>query len=155
MLLLLGLYTTIIPTIKEFLKSPELSEFMLLAVFGLGCLTGLILFSRFVSAAFERYQDLTIALLSGFMLGSLNKIWPWRNPVLLLDKETNALLEVNSTNYPEYNLMSENIKVLKEQNVFPSSYFYEARTLLVVAAFIFGLLLIFLLSKLDLDTKSE
>ena len=155
MLLLLGLYTTIIPTIKEFLKSPELSEFLLLAVFGLGCLTGLTLFSRLVSAAFEKYHDLTIALLSGFMLGSLNKIWPWRNPQILLDKETNAFLDVSSANYSEYNLLSENIKVLKEQNVFPSTYYYEPRTILVIAAFIVGILLIYFLSKLNLNSPSE
>jgi len=155
MLLLMGLYTTIIPTMKEFLQSPELSEFILLAVFGLGCLTGLTLFSRLVSAAFEKYHDPTIALMSGFMFGSLNKIWPWRNPQTLLDKETGAFIDVDSSNYGNYDLLSENIKIVKESNVFPSSYFYDARSTMVLLAFLVGLFLIYLLYKTDLMSKSN
>ena len=37
---------------------------------------------------FHHKKDLTLATLTGIMLGSLNKIWPWRNPLILLDKET-------------------------------------------------------------------
>jgi len=155
MLLLMGLYTIIIPTLKNFLKSPDMSEFTLLAVFGLGCLTGLTLFSRLVSAAFEKFQNHTIALLSGFMLGSLNKIWPWRNPKTLLDKDTSEMMAVTVANYDNYNLLDDNIKVLQEQNVFPSSYYYEPRSVLVVIAFFVGLALIYLLYKSDVMSKNK
>ena len=93
-LLIMGLYSLVIPTLRDFLSSPELSEFKVIVVFALGCLTGLLLFSKFVSAAFKNYKHSTIALLSGFMLGSLNKIWPWRNPVSYLDKSSMAILDV-------------------------------------------------------------
>lgn len=155
MLLLMGLYTTIIPTLKSFLKSPELSEFILLAVFGLGCLTGLMVFSRLISAAFSKFQNATIALLSGFMLGSLNKIWPWRNPTRLLDKDSASFIDVNSANINNYDLLGEAIKIVKEQNVLPGEYFFDARTVPVIIAFLIGLLAIFLLHKSGVMNKAK
>jgi len=155
MLLLMGLYTTIIPTLKSFLKSPELSEFILLAVFGLGCLTGLMVFSRIISAAFARYQNATIALLSGFMLGSLNKIWPWRNPTRLLDKESTNFIDITSANVGNYDLLKDSIKIVKEKNVFPGEYFFEARTIPVILAFFMGLLAIYLLHKSGVMNKAK
>lgn len=144
-LLLLGLYTIIIPTIKSFLKSPELSEFMMLGVFGLGCLTGLIVFSRIVSAAFEKFHDGTIAIMSGFMLGSLNKIWPWRNPELVLNKDTGAKTIIDANNISSFNASEEAIKILDEANVMPEGYYGNPRVGLVLAAFVIGLILIYLL----------
>ncbi len=150
-LLLMGLYTTIIPTLKNFLKTQDLSDFILLAVFGMGCLTGLLGFSRLVSAAFEKYHDATIAVLSGFMLGSLNKIWPWRNPVTILNKDKASFISLDKTSISDYDLLDDGIKIVKEDNVFPSDYFFEPRILLVMLAFLLGLFLIFLLSRSNLS----
>jgi putative membrane protein len=50
-------------------------------VFITGCLAGLLTFSRILSWVLSKYHSITIALLGGFMLGSLNKVWPWRQPV--------------------------------------------------------------------------
>lgn len=47
-------------------------------VFALGCLTGLLSFARLISWLLNRYYNLAVALLAGFMIGSLNKIWPWK-----------------------------------------------------------------------------
>jgi len=149
MLLIMGLYTSIIPTVKNFLSSPELSEFMLLAVFGLGCLTGLLVFSRIVSAAFERYHDGTIALLSGFMLGSLNKIWPWRNPSTILNKETGQLETLAYNELATVDFQSETLKIVSETNVLPSTYYSDPMSIGVALACIVGLLAVFLLSKAD------
>jgi len=148
MLLIMGLYTTIIPMLKSFLTSPNISDFMLLAVFGLGCLTGLVVFSRVISAAFEKYYNPTIALLSGFMLGSLNKIWPWRNPSQLLDKDSGTFISVNGESINNYDLKSETIKIVQESNVMPSEYFYDDRLPFVVVAFVFGLVAVFLVSRI-------
>ncbi|MTI31158.1 DUF368 domain-containing protein [Xanthovirga aplysinae] len=52
-----------------------------LLTFAAGCVVGLLSFSRLVSWLLNRYHKLTIAVLSGFMLGSLNKIWPWKETV--------------------------------------------------------------------------
>lgn len=153
MLLIMGLYTTIIPTLKSFLKSPELSEFVLLAVFGLGILTGLVVFSRIVSAAFEKYHDRTIAILSGFMLGSLNKIWPWRNPALILDKDSQKFIELNRTTVHDYDLLSEDIKIVSETNVFPSEYFFDDRLIFVIPALLTGIFLMYGLHRSGLMKK--
>lgn len=141
-LLLLGLYTVIVPTIKTFLESPSLSEFILLAVFGLGCITGLVLFSRIVSKAFEKYHDTTIALMCGFMLGSLNKIWPWRNVTSIMNKENGIVTAIESNQLGDFDLKADNIKIYTETNVLPSDYFSDPQVGLVIAGFVVGILLI-------------
>lgn len=70
-LLLLGMYAPVMGAIKEL-------DLLLLAVFGLGCGIGLLSFSRVLSWMFDHYHHITLALLGGFMLGSLNKVWPWK-----------------------------------------------------------------------------
>lgn len=70
-LLLLGMYSHVIGAIKGF-------DIGILMIFAAGCVTGLLLFSRFLSWLLARYHEATMALLTGFMLGSLNKVWPWK-----------------------------------------------------------------------------
>lgn len=53
-------------------------DFAVIAVFGIGCIIGLLTFARGVSWLLKRYHDIAIGLLSGFMIGSLNKVWPWK-----------------------------------------------------------------------------
>jgi putative membrane protein len=50
-----------------------------IVVFFAGCLTGLIAFSNFLSWLLKKYHDLTVALLTGFIIGSLRVIWPWKD----------------------------------------------------------------------------
>ena len=143
-LLLMGLYTTIIPTIKAFLKSPELDEFILLGVFAAGCLFGLMVFSRIISAAFDKYYDFTLATLSGFMLGSLSKIWPWRNPTTILDKDTGRIIDIEPNRIA---YLGQEVKILSEKTVLPSEYFTDPRTLLCISSILVGITLVALLSK--------
>jgi putative membrane protein len=77
-LLLLGMYSVVLPTVKSLLKAPELDAFILVSVFALGCLVGLISFARLMSYAFKKQPNNTLAVLLGFMIGSLNKVWPWQ-----------------------------------------------------------------------------
>ncbi len=70
-LLLMGKYHYIMEAIKSF-------NIEVIAVFGLGATIGIILFSNILSYLFSKFHDLTIALLAGFMLGSLAKVWPWK-----------------------------------------------------------------------------
>lgn len=70
-LLLLGMYGPVMLAIKEF-------QFGILAIFASGCVIGLLSFSRVLDWMFTEYKNLTLALLGGFMLGSLNKVWPWK-----------------------------------------------------------------------------
>jgi putative membrane protein len=72
LLLVLGLYQTVIAAIKNF-------ELLTLGYLGLGCVVGLMCFSRILTVLLARFYDVTVALLVGFMLGSLTKIWPWKH----------------------------------------------------------------------------
>ena len=70
-LLLLGKYTFIILALKDL-------NLAVIAVFGLGCVTGLLSFSRLISWTLAKFHNYAIAMLAGFMVGSLNKVWPWK-----------------------------------------------------------------------------
>jgi len=70
-LLLLGKYQYILSALSEF-------KITILTVFASGAIIGLLSFSHFLSWLLRRYHDVTVALLSGVMLGSLNKVWPWK-----------------------------------------------------------------------------
>ncbi|KAB2814895.1 DUF368 domain-containing protein [Phaeocystidibacter luteus] len=70
-LVLLGSYAVVLEAIHE-------RNLVIIAVFGVGAVVGLLSFARVLKVMFAKYHDLTIALLSGFLLGSLNKIWPWK-----------------------------------------------------------------------------
>ncbi|MFK7873765.1 MAG: DUF368 domain-containing protein [Oligoflexales bacterium] len=70
-LLLLGNYDNVLNAIRHF-------EIKTLSVFAAGCITGLLSFSHALGYALQHHRNQTMALLTGFMLGSLQKIWPWR-----------------------------------------------------------------------------
>ncbi|MGJ8681259.1 DUF368 domain-containing protein [Paraglaciecola sp.] len=72
LLLLLGMYAPMLMAVKEL-------QFITLGIFALGCVLGLLSFSHVLSWMFKHYKNLTLALLGGFMLGSLNKVWPWKH----------------------------------------------------------------------------
>jgi putative membrane protein len=50
---------------------------------GIGAVVGLVAFSHVLSWVFKRYKDQTIAMLTGFILGSLSILWPWKEAVYL------------------------------------------------------------------------
>jgi len=145
-LLLLGMYTVIVPGLRKLLTDFDSETFIIITVFALGCLTGLLIFSRVLSYIFKRFPDPTFAILSGFMLGSLNKIWPWRHPTMLLKKEGGIQIPIKDLSSYQ---TSEHFKVIQEHNVLPAEYYSSPRTLLVVGAFLFGMLLVYLLSRIE------
>lgn len=70
-LLLIGMYGPVIDAIKAL-------DFGAIGVFGLGCITGLMLFVRLLSWLLEHYHAALLAFLSGLLVGSLSIIWPWK-----------------------------------------------------------------------------
>lgn len=97
LLVLLAKYEFILNAVKELRMD-------VIAVFGAGCVVGILSFSRVLNWALKKYHNATIALLTGFMVGSLNKVWPWKQTI-----------ETYTDRHGE-------VKPLIQQNVSPNSY---------------------------------
>lgn len=90
-LVLLGKYSYI-------MESVENLNFIVIIVFMIGAIIGITSFSRVLSYTLRNFYDVTIAILAGFMLGSLNKVWPWKEVVeTYTDRHgiTKPLTEIN------------------------------------------------------------
>ena len=74
-LLILGKYEFITATLKNPLAPQQL---MIIIVFCLGCLIGLLSFARLLNYFLKNFRPLTLAFLTGLMVGSIKKIWPWK-----------------------------------------------------------------------------
>ena len=72
MLVLLWMYETIMLAIKNL-------DITTIWIFAAWAVIGIVLFSNVLSWLFKNYKMITLASLTGFMLGSLNKIWPWKD----------------------------------------------------------------------------
>lgn len=70
-LLLMGKYTYILTAVSKF-------DIGTMLLFITGAVAGIISFSHLLSWLLKNYHTLTVSLLTGFMLGSLNKVWPWK-----------------------------------------------------------------------------
>lgn len=73
-LLMIGMYAPVISAIKGL-------HIDSLAIFALGCLVGILVFSRVLSWLLTYYHSLMLSLLTGLMLGALVKIWPWKEVI--------------------------------------------------------------------------
>lgn len=72
LLLLMGMYPVFIQAVADL-------NWLILGCFLAGCVTGLLLFSHFLSWLLHRFREQTLAVLTGFLIGSLNIIWPWKH----------------------------------------------------------------------------
>lgn len=84
LLLMMGKYEQILSAVNN-------RDIFIIGLVGIGAVLGLAIFSRFLSWLFEKHHDIAVATLTGFMLGSLRKIWPWKL------EEINVLPEFNSS----------------------------------------------------------
>ncbi len=99
-LLLMGNYMLIIGSISSCtsaLKEIKLTEEAMAAIkimipVGIGCVVGLVAFSHVLSWVFRKYHDIAVALMSGFVAGSLLIIWPWKNEVYVKDTAGELIL---------------------------------------------------------------
>lgn len=121
-LLLLGVYQSI----SEAVSNLDLKT---ISIVGLGAITGLLSFSKLLKWLFNHYKNLTLAILSGFILGSLNKIWPWKK-----------VLETTT--------IKEKTIVIAEQSVWPTQFEGENQLLLSVILMGVGFLSIIVLEKI-------
>lgn len=81
-LLLLGNYQLIMIESVIGLKSLDPGAFAILVPVGIGAVIGLLLLSRVLSWVFRHHHDLAVALLTGFVAGSLLIIWPWKTAIV-------------------------------------------------------------------------
>ena len=121
-LVLLGKYFFIMDAVKTL-------DVVVIAVFGAGACIGNTSFSRILSYALAHFRNITLAVLTGFMLGSLNKVWPWKEVV-----------ETFVDSHGE-------VKPLIETNILPNAHVPEAVVLMVV-----GFFLVYFLEKLSAKT---
>ena len=73
-LLILGLYPTVIGAVRDL-------DIQTLAYVAVGCVVGIVSFSKLLAALLDRFHTITVAVLVGFMMGSLGKIWPWQRTI--------------------------------------------------------------------------
>ncbi len=71
LLLLMGVYQPVLNAVSTL-------NFMVLGVLAAGCVIGLLIFSRVLSWLLIHVRSMTFAFLTGLMLGSVNKLWPWK-----------------------------------------------------------------------------
>jgi len=75
-LLILGLYQATLSHIKAMTHAPKMESLVFLGTLGLGCVVGLVLFSRIMSFLLKRFRSATLAFLIGLIIGSFWVLWP-------------------------------------------------------------------------------
>ncbi|MDR0758054.1 MAG: DUF368 domain-containing protein [Tannerella sp.] len=122
-LVLMDKYFYVMEAVKEL-------KISIILTFASGAAIGLICFSRILSFLLRKYHDITIAVLSGFMLGSLNKVWPWKETVT-------TFTDSHGVVHP-----------LIESNILPDKQLWEATALAVL-----GFTIVYVLEKLSRKKK--
>ncbi len=145
-LLLLGMYTVVRDAAEHVLKDQEISSVILLLTFMVGCGVGLLSFARVMSYTFKHYREVTLGLLTGFMVGSLRKIWPWRNVETYLDKETGDIIIHQGSS----RALPEEIQILSEQLVLPGGYMETPYMGISIVSMLMGFLVLYIFSKVEL-----
>ena len=123
-LLLLGLYSGVLQAVKSF-------DFTLLGCFMVGCVIGILSFSRLLSWLLGHARNVTLAFLTGLLIGSLNKVWPWKQTLSW---------RINSHD-EQVPLLQSNLLPAQYQNVSGEPSLWQAGLALMVVAVVLVLLL--------------
>ncbi|PCH69294.1 MAG: DUF368 domain-containing protein [Bacteroidales bacterium] len=133
-LLLLGKYEYILNAVSTF-------KLDVIAVVGAGAVVGLLSFSNLLSWLLKKYHNMTIGLLSGFMIGSLNKVWPWKNTV-------STFIDRHGVEKP-----------LLQENILPTAFDkiigQESQLMFAILLAIAGFLLIWMMEKFSPESKTK
>ncbi|WP_299224695.1 DUF368 domain-containing protein [uncultured Psychroserpens sp.] len=136
-LLILGVYQTAINTVNNLIEGVSTGNFELLKdalfkffVLALGAIVGLKVFSKALNWMFKHKKNLTLAILTGFMIGSLNKIWPWKR--ILKTRFNSEGIEVTAL----------------DESILPSNYSGDPQILYAVIFMITGFATILILESL-------
>lgn len=136
-LLLMGSYAVVIGTINQFregLLSLDFEiiykSFLKLGTFAIGAILGLKLFSKILHWMFDNHRNSTLALLTGFMLGSLNKVWPWK-------KVISTRIDSHGAEVP-----------FMEKSILPQYFEGDSQIMIAFVLMIAGFLTIFIVEKI-------
>lgn len=130
-LVLMGAYQVLIDAIEE-------RDFLVLGIFAVGCVIGLLTFARVLKILFDKFKEITIAVLTGFMIGSLWKVWPWKNQI------GDEPLVVHSDGKEDWAM----------QNVLPGDFSGDDQLLYAILVAVGGLLLIVVLERFAPKSES-
>ena len=121
-LLILGAYKTLSDAIHDY-------NFKNIFIFIGGAILGLLSFSRVLKWLFKHYENTILAVLTGFIIGSLNVIWPWKQTFLVFSKEVGKEISLTEiTNLGSLSVYQKSIqnfesyKVILEKSVSPFTY---------------------------------
>jgi len=152
-LVILGAYKTLSDAIHDW-------DFKRIGIFAFGAVVGLLSFSRVLKWLFKHYQNLTLALLTGFIIGSLNKIWPWKKTITVLNEAGETIPFSNVSNLGTLSVHQQQInnfetyKVVTEESISPfiyssiNNHVVTSQLNLAIALIIGGFLTIFILEKI-------
>jgi len=90
-LVLLGKYLYVLEAVNQ-------RDFLTLSLVAAGACVGIAAFSRFLGWLFEKHHDLVVAVLTGLMLGSLRKVWPWKKTLETMVDRHGEIVPVVQTN---------------------------------------------------------
>lgn len=125
-LVLLGAYKPVLAAVND-------RDYKIVALIGLGAIVGLLSFSRVLKWLFRHYKNYTLAALTGFIIGSLNKIWPWKHTL-------------------SYRVNSHGVEVpFKQESISPFSFTGDNQLLMAIILAAVGFGLIILLEKLAVN----
>src|SRR5690606_14800451 len=121
-LVVLGAYKTLSDALHVF-------DFKRIAIFALGALIGILSFSHVLKWLFKHYKNTTLAVLTGFIFGSLNKIWPWKETMTVLERSTGLKMPISEiTDYGTIEIYQREIndfemfKMVSEKSISPFHY---------------------------------
>ena len=127
-LVLLGKYEFVLGAVNG-LRGGDISNIWPIMFIGIGAVLGLVTLAQILGWLFKNYHDYTVAILIGFMLGSLRKIWPWKKDVeWLLNEVGERILDSDG-----------HFIVIKQFNILPDFSTQAGITEFIIA---FGLALV-------------
>lgn len=155
-LLLLGAYHLILGKVSTILDALKAMDFTIiltngidLGIFAIGGVVGLLSFSRILKWMFEKYQNRTLALLTGFLIGSLNKVWPWKKTIEVFVKHEGEPNEKVVPLVQENVLPNADFTILTENDILLGLTEKPTQIGASIGLFVFGFLIIFLLERIS------
>jgi len=148
-LVILGAYKTLSIAIDSF-------DFKKITIFAFGAIVGLLTFSRVLKWLFKHYKNLTLSILTGFIFGSLNKIWPWKKTVSVMNDVTGDVIPYTSGTLAINQKQSgdfDSLKTVLEESISALHYSdinnqIDPQVIPAIMLMIAGFLTIFILEKI-------